>query len=154
MTHPSQNKSKLFGYDVCGKTLRRIDSVLCYRTQQAVINGETSEWAPVLSGVLQGAILGSLFSLHINDISTDTDADDCVCYHEIRDTEDSFKLEKDIDRLGCWARKWGMIFQPVICNTMQITMSRTNGIETSLTLEGMVLRNADSIKYLGVSSNM
>ena len=98
------------------------------------------EWAPVLSGVLQGAILGSLlFSLHINDISTDTDseirlfADDCVCYHEIRDTEDSLKLQKDTDRLGCWARKWGMIFQPVKCNIMQITIRRTNGIETSCT---------------------
>ena len=68
-----------------------------------------------------------LFSLYINDISTDIDseirlfADDCVCYREIKDTEGTLKLQKDVDQLGCWARKWGMRFQPVKCNMMQIT---------------------------------
>ena len=35
------------------------------------------------------------------------------------------KLQKDIDRLGIWARKWGMRFQPVKCNMMQLTKSIT-----------------------------
>ena len=48
-------------------------------------------------------------------------AEDCVCYREIKGTEDTVKLQEDIDRLGCWARKWGMRFQPVKCNVMQIT---------------------------------
>ena len=44
-----------------------------------------------------------LFSLYINDISADIDseirliADDRVCYREIKDTEDTLKLQKDID---------------------------------------------------------
>ena len=29
-------------------------------------------------------------------------ADDCVCYREIKDIEDTLKLQKDIDRLGIW----------------------------------------------------
>ena len=50
---------------------------------------------------------GQCPSLYINDISTDIDsgrlfADDCVCYREIKDTEDTLKLQKDIDQLGCW----------------------------------------------------
>ena len=48
-------------------------------------------------------------------------ADDCVCYREIKDIEDTLKLQKDIDRLGIWASKWGMRFQPVKCNMMQLT---------------------------------
>ena len=115
-------------------------------------------WAQVLSRVTQGTVLGPLlFSLYINEIFTDIDseirlfADDCVCYREIRDTDDSLELQKGMNRLGCWARKWGMIFQPVKCNIMQITRKRTNKIEASYTLEGTVLENVDSIKYLGVT---
>ena len=52
-------------------------------------------------------------------------ADDCVCYREIKDIEDTLKLQKDIDRLGIWARKWGMRFQPVKCNVMQLTKKKT-----------------------------
>ena len=121
-------KSKLFGCGIGWKTLKWIDSFLCYRQQRAVVNGEKSDWAPVLSGVPQGTVLGPLLvSLYINDISTDIGSEirlfavDCVCYREIKDTEDTLKLKKDIDQLGCWARKWGMRFQPVKYNMMQIT---------------------------------
>ena len=96
--------------------MKWIDSVLCFRQQRIVVNGVKSNWALVLSGVSQGTVLGPLlFSLCINDISLDTEseirpfADDCVCYLEIKDEEDTIKLQRDIDRLGSWARKWGMI---------------------------------------------
>ena len=52
-------------------------------------------------------------------------ADDCVCYREIKNIEDTLKLQEDIDRLCIWARKWGMRFQPVKCNMMQLTKSIT-----------------------------
>ena len=96
------------------------------------------------------------FSLHINDIMSDIEseirlfADDCVRYREIKDIEDTLKLQKDIDRLGIWARKWGMRFQPVKCNMMQLT-NKHNKIQASYTLEGTVLENVDSIKYLCVT---
>ena len=44
---------------------------------------------------------------------TADEADDCVCYREIKDEEDTMKLQRDIDWLGSRARKWGMRFQPV-----------------------------------------
>ena len=42
--------------------------------------------------------------------------DDCVCYRELKDEEDKLKLQRDTGRLSCWARKWGMRFQPLKCN--------------------------------------
>ena len=135
--------------------MKWINAFLCYRQQRVVVNGVKSDWAPVVSGVPQGTVLGPLlFSLHINDITADIEseirlfADDCVCYREIKDKEDTLKLQKDIDRLGNWARKWGMRFQPVKCNMMQLTNKHLNKIQASYTLEGTVLENVDNIKYL------
>ena len=91
-------------------------------------------------------------SLYTNDISSDTEseirffADDCVCYHEIKDEKDTIKLQRDIDRLGSWARKWGMKFQPVKCNMMQPTRKRIKKIQASYTIEGTDLENVESIK--------
>ena len=59
--------------------------------------------------------------------------------------------KKDIDQLGKWARKWGIRFQPVKCNIMQLTRKQNKKINTVYSLEGTVLENVDNIKYLGVT---
>ena len=87
--------------------MKWIDSFLCLRQQRVVVNGVKSDWAPVLLGVPQGIVLGLLlFSLYINGISSDIEseirlfADDCVCYREIKDKEDTMKLQSGIWFLG------------------------------------------------------
>ena len=136
--------------------MKWINAFLYDRQQRVVVNYVKSYWAPVVSGVPQGTVLGPLlFSLHINYITADIEseirlfADDCVCYREIKDKEDTLKLQRDIDRLGNWTRKWR--FQPVKCTMMQLTKKHSNKIQASYTLEGTVLENVDNIKNLGVT---
>ena len=49
--------------------------------------------------------------------------------------------------------KWGMGFQPVKCNMMQLTRKPIQKIHASYTctLEGTDLENVESIKYLGMT---
>ena len=77
--------------------------------------------------------------------------DDCVCYYEIKDEEDTVKLQRGTDRLGCWARKWGNRFQPVKFKMMQLTRKRIKKFHASYTLEGTDVENVESIKYHGVA---
>ena len=44
-----------------------------------------------------------------------------------------------------------MRFQPVKCNMMQLTNKRSSKIQANYTLEGTLLENVESIKYLGVT---
>ena len=127
---------------------------------RVVVNGVKSDWTPVLSGVPQSTVLGPLlFSLNINDISSAIEseirlfADDYVCYREIKDEVNTMKLQRDIDRLGSWARKWGMRFQPVKCNMMQLTRKRIKKIHASYTLEGTDIENVESIKSKKISND-
>ena len=103
------------------------------------------------------ALFSILFSLYINDIMVGIEfeillfADDCVCYLQNDSIEDTSKIQKDIDQLGKWARKWGMRFQPVKCNIMQLTRKQIKKSNAVYSLEGTVLENVDNIKYLGVT---
>ena len=81
-------------------------------------------------------------------------ADDCVCCHEIKDEEDKLKLQRDTGRFDCWTRKWGMRFQPLKCNMMQLTRKRIKKIPASYTLEGTDFEKVESMKYIGVKKYM
>ena len=152
LIHPLMNSLKA---NCLAMELVARHSFLCFRKQRVIVNGVKSDWAPDLSGVPQGTVLGPLlFSLYINDISSDIEseirlfADDCVCYREIKDEEDTIKLQRDIGRLGSWARKWGMRFQPVKCNMMQLTRKRIKKIHASYTLEGTDLETLKALNTL------
>ena len=45
--------------------------------------------------------------------------------------------------------RWGVRFQPVKCNIMQLTRKWIKKISAVYSLEGTVLKNVDNIKYLG-----
>ena len=66
-------KIKSFGID--GKLLAWIGDWLRGRRQRVVVEGKISDWAAVLSSVIQGSVLGTLlFVIFINDIDEEAEA--------------------------------------------------------------------------------
>ena len=61
--------------------------------------------------------------------------DDCVCYCQIKEKKDTVKLKNDIDRTDYehGQRKWGIEFQSVKCNMMQLTRKQTEQINAEYT---------------------
>ena len=90
-----------------GHTFKWIKSFLDNRSQQVVIDGHFSIDAKITSGVPQGSVLGPLlFFIYINDLPNCVQnsvcrlfADDCILYQRIRTSQDSDKLQADLDQL-------------------------------------------------------
>lgn len=147
---------KLDHYGIRDHTHRWIKSFLSGRTQQVIVDGATSEKAPVISGVPQGTVLGPLlFLLFINDLPdsvtsrTRLFADDCIVYRDIQTPADCEQLQHDLDSLSQWEAKWGMSFHPDKCNVLRVTKKQTP-VRHSYRLKGQVLEEVPTAKYLGV----
>ncbi len=148
--------SKLDYYGIRGSSLKWIEAFLSDRSQQVVVDGETSECAPVTSGVPQGSVLGPiLFLSFINDMPEVISskcrlfADDSIVYREIRSPEDTNMLQHDLDELHKWEVKWGMSFNPSKCHVMHMTRKK-KPIVKDYTLKGETLKTVQSATYLGI----
>ena len=137
-------------------TLLWIKNFLADRTQRVIVDGAISEEAPVTSGVPQGSVLGPvLFLTFINDLtecvksSCRLFADDSIIYREINSTEDSNKLQEDLDSLTNWEILWGMKYNPEKCHILRVTRKR-KPITTEYTLKGHILETVTKSTYLGV----
>ena len=93
-----------------------------------MLDGQTSDPVPVLSGVPQGSVLGPvLFLIFINDLpenirsSVRLFADDCVLYRNIESPTDCQILQDDLNSLAQWEADWQMTFNVAKCHSMRVT---------------------------------
>jgi ribonuclease P/MRP protein subunit RPP40 len=92
-----------------------------------VLNGKSSDWMSVLSGVPQCSVLGPiLFLVFINNLDVQTAlvtivrkfADDTKLGQVVKTDRDSEVLQNSLDKLTAWADTWGMSFNVKKCVVM------------------------------------
>ena len=150
--------AKLNYYGLRHSLLQWSRCFLTERTQRTVVNGVASEWAPVLSGVPQGTVLGPLFFLlYINDIPSCVTsevrlfADDCLIYRQIQSMDDQAALQRDLNALDQWGSTWMMAFNTKKCHTMSFTKARKPRFSFEYSLAGDLLQSVASHPYLGLT---
>ena len=98
---------KLERYSITGPVNTWIEKFLKDRKQCVACEGMYSDWAPVISGVLQGAVIVPIFFLiYINDLPNNLKstvrlfADDTIVYMTTSNGTDATALQQDLDKLA------------------------------------------------------
>ena len=107
----------------------------------------------------QGTVLGPLlFLIFINDLPECVSshirlfADDALLYRTIQAADDINILEKDLESLQAWERRWLMSFNASKCEVLRVSNKRKNIIGASpYSIHGTPLRTVEEAKYLGVT---
>ena len=146
---------KVRSLGITGNIGRWIENWLNNRRQRVVINGQTSEWKPVLSGVPQGSVLGPLlFIIYINDLDVGLNnyvskfADDTKIGKSVLTELDRLSLQQDLDKITKWSEEWDMPFNVNKCQLLHVG-TRNNKFQYSI--NGQTLENTASVKDLGVT---
>ena len=140
-----------------GNLLRWFISYITNRCQRVVINGYHSYTSQVTSGVPQGSILGPLlFIIFINCIGNCFRnskfllyADDLKVYRPIRNLQDCYLLQEDLDRLTeyCYSSKLHLSIPK--CNYINFTKNK-NIIRFAYSLCNIPLNNVNTVRDLGI----
>ena len=115
--------SKLQAYGIKGDLLKWISNFLIGRQQKVILNGSSSQWIDVTSGVPQGSVLGPLlFLLYVNDITDGVQstlemfADDSKLYRIIKYSHDVDTLQQDLNYISSWSKLWtSILLSAVLC---------------------------------------
>ena len=122
-----------------------------------IIQGQSSSWAKVTSGVPQGTALGPLlFLIYINDLASAIQhssirlfADDCVLFKAIRSASDCQGVQEDLNNVQSWCAKWQLRLNPSKCKAMNVTNKR-NTIPCHYYIDAAAIDEVKTYRYLGV----
>ena len=150
---------KLKAAGIAGKVLKWIEDLLSGRKQRVKVEGKYSEWADVISGVMQGSVLGgTLFNLFVDDIDEAIRiaicraimakfADDTKAAMIVENEDDAKAMQELIDELSRWAEKWGMVFNAKKCKVMHVGL---HNAEYEYYMDGNPIEKVTEEKDVGV----
>ena len=124
---------KLCGFRISGSILQWCESYLIQQQQRVVLEGVSSSWSGVSSGVPQGSLLGPLFFvIFICDLPEAVlvgncialYADDCKSSRIIYSASDQNMFQEDLDNLHQWNLRNFMDFNVRKCIIMRITKKK------------------------------
>ena len=148
---------KLEAYGIGTELIEWIRNYLSGRKQQVSINGETSKWHDVTSGIPQGSVLGPImFVSFINDLPDIVDstvylfADDTKIFNVISEQKNKDTLQRDLQKLTEWSNTWLLRFHPEKCKHMHIGR-RDSDPEYRYELLGRTLEKVSEEKDIGVT---
>ena len=149
-------KCKALGIE--DKVLSWITAFLTNRRQCVNVNGTTSDWADVESGVPQGSVIGPiLFVIFINDMPNKIQnfislfADDAKLYGKSSSPSDRKSMQEDLNKLQQWSDTWQLRFNADKCNTLYLGK---NNVKQSYSMGsnsgGQTLQETECEKDLGI----
>ena len=105
---------------ISGNLLKLFHNYLSNRKQRVVLDGFSSDYSSIDSGVPQGSVLGPLlFLIYINDIEKNIKSivnffvDDTMLFSVVNNPATSAnQLNRDLKVISQWAYQWKMNFNP------------------------------------------
>ena len=145
---------KIESLGIQGNVLNWIKGFLSDRKQQVRVDGKSSRWREVMSGIPQGSVLGpSLFVIFINDLPDVVDslcklfADDVKVFQRVNIRRENHALQNDLEGLISWSSKWQLPFNTDKCECLNIGK---NNPYVKYKMGGNELKQARFEKDLGV----
>lgn len=144
--------------------LKWFKSYLSGRKQRVIIDGQSSDWTDIESGVPQGSVLGPLlFLIYINDITQDLQcdsflyADDTSLLEVVEDPDISAdRLNNDLKCIYEWTRDWLVTINPDKTKSVTFSVKKLKSVHPTLYFANEPIEIVSNHKHLGVtlSSNL
>lgn len=151
-------------FGIQGNMLLLFQSYLSNRFQRVVLNGISSEWVSVTSGVPQGSIIGpKLFLMYVNDLAEDCKnskklmfADDSKFFRAIKSIVDCVLLQNDLNVIFNWCCTWKISLNVDKCFVISFSNKRIHKVSFPYYFGTSLIQTVTDIKDLGVyfSSNL
>ena len=146
---------KLKAYGLGKQIMNWLEAFLSDRKQCVSINGVTSDWVDVSSGIPQGSVMGPLcFLLFINDLTEVVKnscirlfADDAKVFGPVTTLQERIGLQTDLDSILEWTKLWQLPLNIEKCSVLHLGPRNS---KQQYTLGKVPLKDTDMERDLGV----